>query len=114
YKVAAPQFELAEKLDMGVLSRTPIVDIEHHKPGYEKYTDTSLREGIHEFFAKYGQGGRLVKVLGNEPATSGDTVETNVANYKLMYEEIKKISPDTFVVGTSVGPVEEYFKRGFH
>jgi hypothetical protein len=114
YKPAAPQYELCEKLDLGVLARTPIVDIEHHRKGYEKYTEQSLRKGVHEFFAKYDKNERLVMVLGNEPATSGESVDVNVANYKLMYEEIKKISPDTFVVGTSVGPVEEYFKRGFH
>lgn len=114
YKPSAPGYDFCVKNNLGVLTRTPIVDIEHHRPGYEKYTDEVLRAGIKAYFEKFGKDGLLMFVLGNEPQASGETVPINVAAYKLMYEEIKKISPNTFVVGTSIGASEEYFKLGFH
>ncbi len=112
YTPVAPGIEYCRKNGVGVLTRTPIIEIEHHRPGYKQITEQVLREGLHRFFEKFG-GDDLVFVLGNEPESSGPSVAANVAAYKLMYEEIKKISPGTFVVGTSIGPAEEYFKLGF-
>ncbi len=113
YKPSAPKLELVKQLGMTMLTRTPIVAVEHHREGYEKYTDDVLRAGMAEFFDKFGKDNEFVVTLGNEPQQTGPTVERNVALYKLMYDEVKKLSPQTFVVGTSVGPAEEYFKLGF-
>ena len=114
YKASTPGSDLIKKLNLTMLTRTPIVDIEHHRKGYEAYTDEVMRAGWPVFLEKAGKDREFVITLGNEPQTSGPSVDRNVELYKLMYEQIKKDSPDTFVVGTSVGPAEEYFKRGFH
>lgn len=110
---SAPAFDEVQRLGLTMLTRTPIILIEHHQRGYQAYTDDALRNGVAPFFEKFGQDGDIVITLGNEPQSSGPTVARNVALYKLMYEQIKKVSPKTFVVGTSVGPAEEYFKLGF-
>lgn len=113
YTPSAPAFEEIERLGLTMLTRTPIIQIEHHRQEYKAYTDDALRNGVKPFFEKFGQDGDIVITLGNEPQPSGPTVARNVALYKLMYEQIKEVSPKTFVVGTSVGPAEEYFKLGF-
>ncbi|PTX96703.1 hypothetical protein DB345_05840 [Spartobacteria bacterium LR76] len=113
YKPSAPMFELAKKLGMTMLTRTPVALIEHHRDDYEKFTDEVLRAGMAAFFEEFGNNNDFVVTLGNEPQSTGPTVERNVAAYKVMYEQVKKLSPQTFVVGTSVGPAEEYFKQGF-
>ncbi|MFA6286408.1 MAG: sugar-binding protein [Opitutaceae bacterium] len=114
YKASAPGMDQIKKLNLTMLTRTPIVDVEHHRKGYEAYTDEVMRAGWPVFFEKIGKDREFVITLGNEPQTSGPSVDQNVELYKLMYEQIKKDSPNTFIVGTSVGPAEEYFKRGFH
>jgi hypothetical protein len=113
YNPTAPGFEDVKRLGLTMLTRTPIVQIEHHRQGYKAYTDDSLRNGVAPFFEKFGQDGEIVITLGNEPQPTGPTVARNVEIYKLMYQQVKKVSPETFVVGTSVGPAEEYFKLGF-
>ncbi|MEM1059754.1 MAG: hypothetical protein AAGK14_10940, partial [Verrucomicrobiota bacterium] len=114
YKPSAPQIELCRELGMRVVTRTPLITIEHHRKNYEKYTDEVMRKGYQVFYEKFGGDGNWVIVLGNEPRPQGPTVKNNVHFYKLMYEEVKKMNPESFVLGTSVGPVEKYFKLGFH
>lgn len=113
YKPEAPALELCKKLDMGVLTGTPIASIEHHGKGYEKYDETALRQGVRNWIEKYGQTRPLIFDLGNEPHGSGPTVAENVKAYKIVYEEIKKIDPSIIVLASSMGPEEEYFKEGF-
>ncbi len=114
YKASTPGSDQIKKLNLTMLTRTPIVDIEHHRKGYEAYTDEVMKAGWPGFLEKAGKDREFVVTLGNEPQTTGPSVDRNVELYKLMYEQVKRDSPNTFVVGTSVGPAEEYFKRGFH
>ncbi|MGB2820367.1 MAG: cellulase family glycosylhydrolase, partial [Phycisphaerae bacterium] len=114
YKPHAPQIELCAKLGMGVLTGTPAHAIETHAKGYEKYDEKALRQGVRNFIEKYGKTTRpLIINLGNEPHGTGDRVRQNVAAYRALYEEIKATDPNIFVLGTSVGPQEEYFQNGF-
>jgi len=113
YKPTAPGLDLVAKLDAGALCRTPIPDIEHHLGNYKAIDETVLRNWVRNYLREFGKDKRIMFTLGNEPPQTGETVAANVAAYKAVYEEVKKISPDTFVVSTSVGPSEEYFKLGF-
>ncbi len=116
YKASAPLIDLAAKLDMGVGSGTPgIYQIEHHSNGYEKWTETALRGAIRSWFTAFGkhQPGPIWFVLGNEPNNTGDRLNETVHAYKIAYDEIKKVAPETIVVATSVGATEEYFRLGY-
>jgi hypothetical protein len=113
YKPEAPTIEVCEKLGMGVLTGTPIHAIEYHMKGYEKYDEKALRQGVRNWIEKYGKVRPLIICLGNEPHSTGPGVLENVRAYRAVYEEVKKIDPTVFVLGTSVGPEEEYFKAGF-
>src|SRR5690606_1262173 len=37
----------------------------------------------------------------------------DVAAYRIVYDEVKKIDPTIFVLGSSAGPQEEFFELGF-
>jgi hypothetical protein len=114
YKPTAPLIDSAKRLQMGVLTSTPINLIEYHRPGYEKYDEKALREGVKNWIATFGNVARpLIVDLGNEPHGTGDRVKENIRAYKIVYDEIKKIDPTIFVLGTAVGPDEEYFQDGF-
>ncbi|MFT5105255.1 MAG: hypothetical protein ACI9UA_000874 [Pseudoalteromonas tetraodonis] len=110
YKPDAPGLKLCRELGMGWLSNTPIATIER---GESKYSDEALRQGVRNFLKSYGDERPLIINLGNEPHGKGDVVLRNVAAYKVVYEEIKKIDPSIPVVATSVEPNEEYFKAGY-
>lgn len=110
YEPHAPQLELCRELGMRWLTTTPITQIER---GNTDYDETALREGVRNFLKKYGDRKPLVINLGNEPHGTGDKVLRNVAAYKLVYDEIKRIDPTIPVVATSVEPNEEYFKAGY-
>jgi hypothetical protein len=110
YKAEAPNLELCQKLGMGWLTTTPIAEIERGK--YEQ-TDESLRQGVHNLIEKYGHVRPLIINLGNEPHGTGERVLKNVAAYRVVYEEVKRIDPTIPVVATSVEPNEEYFKAGY-
>ena len=113
YKADAPSIDNCERLDMGVLTGTPANAIEYRRPGYEKYDEKALRQGARNWVAAYGKHRPLIVNLGNEPHGTGEQVKANVAAYRVLYDELKKIDPSIFVVGTSVGPEEEYFQAGF-
>ncbi|MBE3123962.1 MAG: hypothetical protein IMZ65_04090, partial [Planctomycetes bacterium] len=114
YAPSAPTIEVCEKLDMGVIAGSPTAAIENHAAGWEKYDEKALRQGVRTWIEKYGKVRPLYFSLGNEPPVIADRLAANVAGYKAVYEEIKKIDPSIIVVATSVGPVEEFFKAGFH
>jgi hypothetical protein len=96
-----------------VLTGTPAFAIEHHNPGWEKYDEKALRQGVRNWIEKYGKVRPLIIDLGNEPPLNADRVGPNIAAYKAIYEEVKKIDPSIIVVASSMGPIEEYFKAGF-
>jgi hypothetical protein len=110
YKAEAPSIELCQKLGMGVVTRTPIATIEQGKKDYD---ETALRQGMRNWIEKYGKYRPLTISLGNEPHGTGDRVQTNVAAYRIVYEEVKKIDPTIFVLATAVEPNEEYFQAGY-
>lgn len=114
YEAVAPRIDLVEKLGMGALTTTPIANIEHQRPGWQKYDETALRRGIRNLIEKIGKVRPLVINLGNEPPHHDkEVISRAVAAYKIVYEEIKKIDPSIFVLGSSAGPEEEFFKLGF-
>jgi hypothetical protein len=110
YKPEAPGIEMCQKLGLGVLAGTPVNTIEQ---GKKEYDETSLRQGVRTFLDKYGKHRPLTICLGNEPPPTGERVRANVEAYRIVYEEVKKVDPTVFVLGTSVGPEEEYFRLGF-
>lgn len=113
YEAQALHINLVEKLGMGALTTSPIFNIEHQRPGWEKFDETCLREGIRNLIEKAGPVRPLVINLGNEPLGDPEVVKRSVAAYKLVYQEIRKIDPSITVVGSSAGTIEEFFKQGF-
>ena len=113
YEPYAATIEVLEKQGMGFLTGSPAHDVEQRNARHEKWTDEALRAGVRTFIAKYGHIKPMIINLGNEPSNKGDDVKLNVKAYKSIYEEVKKIDPSIIVVGTSVGPSEDFFKAGF-
>ncbi|MEM1060356.1 MAG: sugar-binding protein [Verrucomicrobiota bacterium] len=113
-KVKAPQIERVAELNMGYLTGSPAKDVERMIDGWEeKWSEENLRKGVRNFFAKYGEYKPSIVNLGNEPHNKGEEVKAVVNAYRIVYTEIKKVSPDTFVVGSSAGLQEDFFKYGF-
>lgn len=110
YKAEAPGLDLCKELGMGWLTTTPVKFIEDGK--YD-HNETSLKEGVRNLITQYGSVRPLIINLGNEPHGTGEKVKRNVAGYKAVYEEVKRVAPDITVVATSVEPNEEYFKLGY-
>lgn len=110
YKAEAPGLDLCKELGMGWLTTTPVKFIEDGK--YD-HNETSLKEGVRNLITQYGSVRPLIINLGNEPHGTGEKVKRNVAGYKAVYEEVKRIAPEIPVVATSVEPNEEYFKLGY-
>lgn len=109
--------DVAASLGMAVITGAPggCVEIEHHQKGYEKWTEDAMRSEIRRWFAKNGkhQPGPMVITLGNEPNNTGERLKEAVRAYKITYDEIKKVAPETIVVSTSIGATEEYFQLGY-
>lgn len=110
YKAEAPNLELAASLGMGWLTGTPASTIER---GKKEYDEAALREGVRNLIEKFGKHRPMYINLGNEPHGTGQRVLDNVAAYKALYEEIKKVDPSITVIATAVEPNEEYFKAGY-
>jgi hypothetical protein len=110
YKPEAPGLDVVTELGMGWLTNTPIARIER---GETKYDEAALRQGVRNIIEKYGGHRPFYINLGNEPHGTGEKVLRNVAAYKVVYEEIKKVDPTIPVIATSVEPNEEYFKAGY-
>lgn len=99
--------ELGMKAEIGVRA---VAMIEQGKP---EFTLEGLATGVPALVEKAG-GNAAYYCLGNEPHGGPEEIKRNVAAYKAAYEAIKTARPDAFVVGTSHGPDEEYFKAGYH
>lgn len=110
YKPEAPGLDLVKELGMGWLTTTPATTIER---GKTDYSEEALRQGVRNLIEKYGPHRPMIINLGNEPHGTGDVVRRNVAAYKTIYEEVKKVDPSIPVVATSVEPNEEYFRLGY-
>jgi hypothetical protein len=110
YEAHAPGLELCQELDMAWLTGTPIHTIEQ---GKKEYDEKALRQGVRNLIEKYGKVRPMIIDLGNEPHGKGDRVKANVEAYRIVYEEIKKVDPNIFVVATAVEPNEEYFKLDY-
>ena len=118
HKVSAPQIDLCAELNAGILTGCPanINAIEYYRDGWKEWAkEENIRGAIRAWFKEFGdhQPGPLCVNLGNEPHGTGKQVELQVKCYKIAYDEIKKIRPDTIVVATSVNANEEYFKLGY-
>ena len=112
----APQpgrVDLCAKLGMGVIAGAPTGAIERRAAGWEKYDDKALRQGVRNWIAQYGNVRPLWFSLGNEPPVIADYLATDVAGYKSVYEEIKKVDPSIVVISTSIGAQEPFFQAGF-
>jgi hypothetical protein len=110
YEAEAPSLDLAKELGMGWLTNTPCATIER---GKRDYSDEALRQGVRNLIEKFGAHRPFYINLGNEPHGTGQKVLDNVAAYKVVYEEIKKVDPTIPVIATSVEPNDEYFKAGY-
>ena len=116
HKAEAPGIKILAENGMGVLMGAPagVWTIEHHGDGYQKWTEEALRGAIRSWYAEFGKHeGPIVVNLGNEPNNTGERLKEAVAAYKIAYDEIKKVSPRTFVVATSIGATDEYFQLGY-
>lgn len=110
YKPELPRIELVKELGLGWLTTTPAKFIESGKRDYD---ETALREGVRNFINEFGGHRPMIINLGNEPHGTGEVVKANVAAYKALYEEIKKVDPTIPVVATSVNANREYFELGY-
>ena len=110
YKAEAPGLDLVKELKMGWLTNTPIATIERGKTDYD---EKALRQGVRNLIEQFGDYRPMYINLGNEPHGTGEKVLRNVAAYKAVYEEVKKIDPNLPVIATAVEPNEEYFKAGY-
>jgi hypothetical protein len=110
----APCIDLCQKYGMGAIFGAASHTIEGHGDNWQKYDDQVLREGTRNLITMYG---KLVHPciidLGNEPPVLADRIADDVKAYKAIYEEAKKTDPKVKILGTSVGPVEDFFKAGF-
>jgi hypothetical protein len=118
YKAEAPGIKQCAELGAAILSGCPanLNSIEYHHQGWEQWTvEENIRGAIRSWFAAFGnhQPKPLMMNLGNEPHGKGEQVLQQVKAYKIAYDEIKKIAPDTIVIATAVEPNEEYFKAGY-
>lgn len=108
-KVEAPQIELVHDLGMGYLTGSPAHAVEQRDV---KIDEAKLRLAVRNYFKKYGTIKPAFVNLGNEPHSRGEDVKTDIAAYRIVYDEIKKIDPKITVVGSSFGTLEDYFKYG--
>ncbi len=112
YKAGVAQYKLARELDMGVVLNNEIWKIEHHRKGYQDYTEEVLREGTRNLVEKYAMDGNAIMTLGNEPPLIESRVLEVKEPYRIVYETIKSINPNITVVGTAIGPQDMYLKHG--
>ncbi len=111
YTPEAPTLDLAKQLGMGWVSGTPIggsIEL-----GKYTYDETALRQGVRHLIEKFGHVRPMIISLGNEPHGTGARVLANVAAYRAVYEEAKKVDPTIKILATAVEPNEEYFQAGY-
>ncbi|HEY9250597.1 MAG TPA: sugar-binding protein [Rariglobus sp.] len=115
-KETGAQIDRLVALNMSVLTGSPASYIEQRAKGWEQLLDddgAELRSRVRGFMARFGKHKPLFVVLGNEPHNKREEVKIDVTAYRIVYEELKKADPSVFVIGTSVGLEEDYFKAGF-
>lgn len=108
--------DLARELGMGVLTSSLASSVERRVPPFDKITPESeeiMRESVRYEMKKYGHIRPLIIKMGNEPHNVGEGIKVNVEAYRIIYSEFKMLDPTIMVVGSSIGPVEDYFKAGF-
>jgi len=89
----------------------PAFDIER---GDYRHTDESLREGLRQTIENHKKDGLWGFQIGNEPPHwNQKMMERDVEIYRIQYETIKKTDPSMFVIGSAIGPNEDFFKLGF-
>jgi hypothetical protein len=116
YHPQAPELDHCVKLNMGVLSGLASGNVEGGQPGYEAFLKDdckAIREGMKAWLDQYGKTKGLIIDLGNEPHASNPTrLAEMVQAYKAVYETVKAYDPKIMVLGTSVGPEEDFFQAG--
>lgn len=116
HKAYAPGIDILTETGMALMTGAPGSHaVEHHTKGYELWTEEALRGGVRSFFAAYGdhQPKPIYVTLGNEPNNTGERLKEAVRAYQIVYDEIKKVAPETIVISTSIGATEEYFQLGY-
>ena len=93
YKPDAPSIQFCEKLQMGVLTGVPTHAIQEHSPGYQKYDEKALRQGVRNWLEKFGKVRPTIISLGNEPHGDDARVQESIKAYAIVYDEVKKIDP---------------------
>ncbi|WFB36172.1 cellulase family glycosylhydrolase [Kiritimatiellota bacterium B12222] len=96
---------------IGMVGRSPLYVVE--REGFENFTVEGIAQGATNWIEKFGNENMLSITLGNEPHGGLEEAKRNVKAYKAAYEAIKKVRPDFEIIGTSVGPNEDYFIAGF-
>jgi len=107
-----PCFEVVEELGMGFLTTTPAANIEKRRGGWETWNEKDLYDGMQEYLKKFGHVRPIIINIGNEPHNHGDEIDVEMKAYEVIYKAVKDFDPTITVVGTSVGPNEEYFAKG--
>lgn len=113
YKVNLPGVKRILEHNAAVMCGTPVGLIEKHHGNWDKYDDASIRNGLKALLQAVDQTHALV-TMGNEPPPNLESAKATLWAYKAVYETAKQINPDVTMVGTSVGPEEDYFKAGVH
>ncbi|HEY5793212.1 MAG TPA: sugar-binding protein [Chthoniobacterales bacterium] len=89
----------------------PVSDVEHNE---KQRGEEDLRAGIRQSIELFKKDGLWGFQAGNEPPSwDPEMVKRNVELYRVVYEETKKTDPNFFVIGSAIGPEEQYFKLGF-
>ena len=89
----------------------PVVDMEHDE---HFRSDEDLRAGMRQSIELFKKDGLWGFQIGNEPPSwDPEKVKRNVELYRVVYEEAKKTDPEMFIIGSAIGPNEDYFKLGF-
>ncbi|MEI6165818.1 MAG: hypothetical protein WCS52_01345 [bacterium] len=109
---------LCKELGAGVVTGcgANVGSIERKGKDWEKWTDeATIRKAVQDYFAKNGAYPQkpLGVVFGNEPNITGEHLKTVMKAYKIAYDEVKKVAPETVVIPTSVPPIEEWFQAGY-
>ncbi|MBI3830222.1 MAG: hypothetical protein HY291_11935 [Planctomycetes bacterium] len=112
YKPEAPGIEWCKDLGMRWITGTRAAAVEHE--GFKNFDETALREGAKNFMQTFNADGYHLVSMGNEPHGKREKVKENVRAYQAVYEEIKKVNPKIFVIGTSVEPNDDYFQEGYY
>jgi hypothetical protein len=114
YTPHAPAIDKIEQYKMGVIFGTPDGAIEHQSDNWKDYDDAAERGGIKALLDTFGKNIHPIYIdLGNEPPDRPDFIADDVKAYKAVYEAAKQWNPNVTVIGTSIGPTEDFFKGGF-